>query len=770
MVVKVAIGQSAQSVPSNILTMKKLLYILLFVPLALFGQTAISYQLSAGWNMVGFTACGISPIEETVNSSLGNDASISETFNIIKDVRGKFWHPSLGENSTLTELIPGEGYMMYVNGATTSVQFSEEYCNDITYQLNSGWNMVAFTGDVDADNYIVSSMDSALGNGADIANIFLVIKKINGQFWSETFTLINYLTSGEAYIMYVNGEPTTVSFTENSTQVFENNPDEEFTLPTTDNNMSVVFPSGSFLGLEGAQIHAITMDEQIVISEIYTINDDGSVGVSLIGTDNLCGCDLANSSTQPVFVIENGEVSSYVFANQLQYTANGVQVINDFDVYGDCESCIGPAFGCTDVNSDNYNSSSLLSAGTCYRYGCMSDWADNFDILATIDDGSCYKYGCMLDWADNFNVNATNDDDSCFKLGCTNVLALNYDVSVTDNDGSCEYEIITQLTMSYNVWNVSINLQEGWNMFGYGCPISIDLVEGFSNHIESITLVKDNNGSVYMPEFGFNGIGDLSPGYGYQIKLSASIEDFSICGDYINNISNNDSESIQEHLFFYSDSINLLEDNIVSLQDSLELINSQIGCTDSLACNFDIIHWYDDGSCIYSELGYNCEGEFLQILEIGAQMLGGIVFYIDETGEHGLIASVSHLPGNYEWGCYGSDVSGVNGVLIGSGYQNTLEIVNNVCVAEDGDVAAAQAAINFETDGYNDWYLPSLDELMEMYNVNSFTNIIDLENSNHWTSSETSSDLATTIYLGNGNIYIGIPKNHYHRVRPIRSF
>ena len=44
-------------------------------------------------------------------------------------------------------------------------------------------------------------------------------------------------------------------------------------------------------------------------------------------------------------------------------------------------------------------------------------------------------------------------------------------------------------------------------MFGYGCPTSIDVDDGLSNHTESIIITKDNNGNVYMPEFGFNGIG-----------------------------------------------------------------------------------------------------------------------------------------------------------------------------------------------------------------------------------------------------------------------
>ena len=88
-------------------------------------------------------------------------------------------------------------------------------------------------------------------------------------------------------------------------------------------------------------------------------------------------------------------------------------------------------------------------------------------------------------------------------------------------------------------------------MFGYGCPTSIDLAEGLSSHTEIIVITKDNNGAAYMPEFSFNGIGDFTPGYGYQIKLTEAIEGFSLCDWYVNDIP---------------------EDNIVSLQDSICLL------------------------------------------------------------------------------------------------------------------------------------------------------------------------------------------------------
>jgi len=55
----------------------------------------------------------------------------------------------------------------------------------------------------------------------------------------------------------------------------------------------------------------------------------------------------------------------------------------------------------------------------------------------------------------------------------------------------------------------------------------------------------------------------------------------------------------------------ITEDNIISLQDSLQLINSQIGCTDSLACNYGLDKIYDDGSCEYAEEGFDCDGVLL---------------------------------------------------------------------------------------------------------------------------------------------------------------
>ena len=73
-------------------------------------------------------------------------------------------------------------------------------------------------------------------------------------------------------------------------------------------------------------------------------------------------------------------------------------------------------------------------------------------------------------------------------------------------------------------------------MFGYGCPQSKELTEVLSEYADHVVIVKDNNGLAYLPEWNFNGIGTLSPGYGYQIKVSESIDDFSLCSWYFTDI------------------------------------------------------------------------------------------------------------------------------------------------------------------------------------------------------------------------------------------
>jgi len=330
----------------------------------------------------------------------------------------------------------------------------------------------------------------------------------------------------------------------------------------------------------------------------------------------------------------------------------------------------------------------------------------------------------------------------------------------------CSDGIIYQLNELFDAWNVSIDLSEGWNMFGYGCPNPIEVAEGLSNHTESIAIVKDNNGSVYMPEFGFNGIGDFTPGFGYQIKLTEAIEGFSLCNWYVNYIPIDTIISLQQEN-------NMLLDNIVSLQEeNSSLVDSLISlhttnCIENGYCSFDSYNQV----CISPEYGFDCNGDSLAY--VGMEAFGGIIFYIDSTGLHGLVAALEDNEQMWDWGCYGTEMIGANGIEIGTGYQNTLDITSG-CLTS-GDIAA-NIALAFESEGYDDWYLPSQNELIEMYNTigpgGLYGNIggfsVDGWTELYWSSTEINSQKAFFLNFGGGNTTAN--KYDSMSVRPIRSF
>jgi hypothetical protein len=211
-----------------------------------------------------------------------------------------------------------------------------------------------------------------------------------------------------------------------------------------------------------------------------------------------------------------------------------------------------------------------------------------------------------------------------------------------------------------------------------------------------------------------------------------------------------------------------------------------VGCMDSTACNYTPEAEFSDGSCTYAEANLDCDGNFY--VEIGDLTLGGIIFYIDETGEHGLVASLEDLtegsnmglggtPEGFEWGCYGTSVATASqNFAIGTGLENTEAIVSQNCQTINGGITAAQAALNYETEGYTDWFLPSKEELEEMYNTigngGSEGNIGSFETSDYphyWSSSENNTTYAMYVYFNNGGTYSNY-KYGSHRVRVVRAF
>jgi hypothetical protein len=155
---------------------------------------------------------------------------------------------------------------------------------------------------------------------------------------------------------------------------------------------------------------------------------------------------------------------------------------------------------------------------------------------------------------------------------------------------------------------------------------------------------------------------------------------------------------------------------------------------------------------------------------IGEKYGGGIVFYVYDNGQHGLIAATTDqtIGGGLPWSIT-SRIFGTAGDGVGAGAMNTAIIVASE--SSGGSFAAKNWAANYSVtvDGvnYGDWYLPSRLELNLLYLqkgiVGSFANLT------YWSSTEKNSREAWSLYFKSGKEY-GMPKEATLGVRAIRSF
>ena len=158
-------------------------------------------------------------------------------------------------------------------------------------------------------------------------------------------------------------------------------------------------------------------------------------------------------------------------------------------------------------------------------------------------------------------------------------------------------------------------------------------------------------------------------------------------------------------------------------------------------------------------------------LAIGDSHQGGIIFYLDGNGG-GLVAASFDQSTSVEWGCEETLISGADGTAIGTGVQNTIDIEAG-CTTYG---TAADICVRQVLGGYSDWFLPSKDELNEMYlnigqgNALGLGNVGGFVNSVYWSSTEFDYLDAWFQNLFNGYQYNSNKNDASINVRAVRAF
>ncbi|MCP4440085.1 MAG: DUF1566 domain-containing protein [Aureispira sp.] len=170
--------------------------------------------------------------------------------------------------------------------------------------------------------------------------------------------------------------------------------------------------------------------------------------------------------------------------------------------------------------------------------------------------------------------------------------------------------------------------------------------------------------------------------------------------------------------------------------------------------------------------------------KIGDFAQGGVIFWVDETGEHGLVVTKTDQSTGVRWhaGTAGSTQAKGDGTFAGE-MNTAIIIAAHVAIGDDGNTYAARICNELlvieNSIGYGDWYLPSIFELGLIYSSLSTVNAAITSNQgtainttvSYWSSTEGDAGGANGFAFGNGSSGFGPNKGlTTNYVRAIRAF
>jgi hypothetical protein len=159
----------------------------------------------------------------------------------------------------------------------------------------------------------------------------------------------------------------------------------------------------------------------------------------------------------------------------------------------------------------------------------------------------------------------------------------------------------------------------------------------------------------------------------------------------------------------------------------------------------------------------NTDSSSTSAIAIGKNYEGGIIFYVDATGQHGLIAASTDQSRLISWYNGTHTVTNVKDVSVGAGQANTTAIIGKQGVGNYAAILCDELVLN----GYSDWFLPSKEELNLLYQQRD--KIGGFATNYYWTSVEYDTTRAWNQYFPFGPQFYA-DKADSACVRAVRAF